>query len=235
MNLVLLFEEDFVAEGTVRLSDRRFEHIRDTIGAAPGKIIKAGLLNGNLGEGEILETGEEQLTMRVCLDQPPPEPLPLTLIFALPRPKTLKKVVHAAVSMGVKKIFIIECWKVDKSYWSSPLLEPGGLDEHIILGLEQGRDTVWPEIQLRRRFKPFVEDELENLTGDSLALAAHPGDSESCPALVDKAVTLCIGPEGGFTDYEVDMLQKHGCKTVSLGERIMRTEVAIPALIGRLF
>jgi RsmE family RNA methyltransferase len=173
--------------------------------------------------------------MKVCLDQLPPEPLPLTLIFALPRPKTLKKVIHAAVSMGVKKIFIIECWKVDKSYWSSPLLEPGGLDEHIILGLEQGRDTVWPEIQLRRRFKPFVEDELENLIGDSMALAAHPGDSKPCPALVNKAVTLCIGPEGGFTDYEVDMLQKHGFMTVMLGERIMRTEVAIPALIGRLF
>jgi RsmE family RNA methyltransferase len=235
MNLVLLFEEDFIAENTAILRDRRFEHIRDTIGASPGKIIKAGLLNGNLGEGKILEMSEEQLTMKVCLDQLPPEPLPLTLIFALPRPKTLKKVIHAAVSMGVKKIFIIECWKVDKSYWSSPLLEPGGLDEHIILGLEQGRDTVWPEIQLRRRFKPFVEDELENLIGDSMALAAHPGDSKPCPALVNKAVTLCIGPEGGFTDYEVDMLQKHGFMTVMLGERIMRTEVAIPALIGRLF
>jgi RsmE family RNA methyltransferase len=96
-------------------------------------------------------------------------------------------------------------------------------------------DTILPEISFKRRFKPFVEDELAAVIKGTLPLLAHPGAAAPCPRNVPGPVTLCLGPEGGFTDYEVEMLEKHGMHPVNIGTRILRTEFAVCALLGKLF
>ena len=65
--------------------------------------------------------------------------------------------------------------------------------------------------------------------------AGHPGDYPACPRAVSEAVTLAIGPEGGWIPYEVDKLQEAGLAPVQLGERILRVETAVTALLARLF
>ncbi|MDD5728273.1 MAG: RsmE family RNA methyltransferase, partial [Victivallales bacterium] len=151
-----------------------------------------------------------------------------------PRPQTLKKVIQAAVASGVKNFYFINTRKVEKSYWNSPLLESGALEPHVVLGLEQGGDTVMPKLNFRRSFRDFAEKELGGIVGDSLALAAHPEAAQPCPAQVDGPVTLVVGPEGGFTDYEIGLLTRCGCLPVHLGKRPLRTEFALCALLGRI-
>lgn len=92
-----------------------------------------------------------------------------------------------------------------------------------------------PSVQVRKLFKPFVEDELPALLAGRNALVAHPGTGTACPVHLNEATTLCIGPEGGFTDYEVGKLQEAGCQAVHLGPRILRVETAVPVLVSRLF
>lgn len=235
MNSILLFETDFITPDTVSLEGHRFEHLRKVLRVEPGVAVKVGILNGMLGRGEVLEVEKDNIRLRVDLTDNPPAVLPLTLVCALQRPQTMKKVLQALVAYGCKKIYFIGSRKVEKSYWDSPLLEDESLRKQIILGLEQGCDTVMPEIHFRRRFKAFIEDELAAVKGDSLGLTAHPSGKEPCPAQVKGAVTLCIGPEGGFTDYEIELLGRHGCPAVHLGTRPLRTEFAVCALLGRLF
>jgi len=235
MNLVILFESDFVAADRVRLDGRRLRHVREVHRAQPGNTLRVGLLNGRLGAGEIANLSDTALEMVVRLDQSPPEPLPATLVLALPRPKSLKKILQAVTAMGVKRIVLLNTWRVEKSFWESPALQPAALEEQMILGLEQARDTVLPRLTLRHRFKPFVEDELPELIRNTRALLAHPSAAAPCPRALREPVTLAIGPEGGFIPYEVGKLEAAGFEAVSLGERRLRVEHAVPALLGRLF
>lgn len=237
MNIVLLFPEDFVDENIVRLSGRRLQHIKNVHKATVGDVLSVGLVNGLLGEGKILELSAESIELRVELTSPPPEKLPLTLVLAMPRPKMLKRILETVATLGVRKLILINSYRVEKSFWLSPVLDEKSVLEHFTLGLEQGRDTVFPEFEIRKLFKPFVEDELGSLSEGTERFVAHPIDAEACPISIDdnKAVTLVVGPEGGFIPYEVEKLQEQGFLSVTNGPRILRVETAVTAFVSRLF
>lgn len=236
MNLILLFGDDFLpGEQAVRLTGRRLRHILYVHRARVGSELRVGLCGGLIGRGRVTRCGDDAVEMDVELSEAPPEALPVALLLALPRPKVLRRVLRTAAAMGVKRIVLLNTWRVEKSFWSSPVLAPDALRADLVLGLEQAGDTVLPEIDCRKRFKPFVEDEASSLAAGTLALVAHPGAAEPCPRAVDRAVTLAVGPEGGFTAYEVELLGAHGFAAVSLGKRRLAVEAAIAALLARLF
>ncbi|OHB25989.1 MAG: 16S rRNA (uracil(1498)-N(3))-methyltransferase [Desulfuromonadaceae bacterium GWC2_58_13] len=235
MNLILLFNEDFTDDGRVRLAGRRLRHVLDVHRAEVGQELCVGLAGGMIGRGRVRRLDNETLEMTVAFDRQPPRPLPVTLLLALPRPKVLKRVLLAATSMGVKRIVLMNCFRVEKSFWKSPALAGDRLREPLVLGLEQARDTMLPEVLLRPRFKPFVEDELPALCADTTCLAAHPVAAAPCPRDLSGPVTLAIGPEGGFIPYEIDKLAERGFTPIFLGERILRVETAVPAVLSKLF
>ncbi|GAC1374636.1 MAG: hypothetical protein NVSMB40_11840 [Aquirhabdus sp.] len=108
------------------------------------------------------------------------------------------------------------------------------LQQIVVLGLEQAGDTVAPVIEVRPRFRPFVEDELPALVLGKTAIVAHPYATAVAPIGLTTPCVLVVGAEGGFIPFEIDLLEKSGCQSVSLGQRILRTETAVPLLIGRL-
>ena len=234
MNLILLEESDFIAPNRVRLCGRRQQHILAVHRAEVGKQLRVGLLNGELGSGQVLKLDQQEILLQVKLTEPPPAPLPVTLLLGLPRPKMLKRVLQSITSLGVKQIYLLNSYRVEKSFWSSPLLQPEKLREQLLLGLEQARDTLLPQVHLRQRFKPFVEDELPQLCAASRALVAHPAAASNTSLQANRPTTLAIGPEGGFIPYEIDKLQQCGFTAFSLGERILRVETAVPVLLSRL-
>jgi 16S rRNA (uracil1498-N3)-methyltransferase len=233
MNLILLDKND-IHDGRSIITGKKLGHILTYIKPAVGDTVRAGILNGPMGEGVIIDMNDKNIILDIKLTNPPPAPLPLKLILAMPRPKVLNRVIQHATSMGIKEIYIIKTWRVEKSYWATPLLEHESLITQMIIGLEQGMDTMMPEIKIKKAFKPFVEDELPLIIKDTLALVAHPNSPTPCPQRVELPVTLVIGPEGGFIPYEIEALQSIGFKPVSLGDRILRVETALPFLIGRL-
>jgi 16S rRNA (uracil1498-N3)-methyltransferase len=231
MNLILLFESDFTDEGRVRLAGRRLAHVADVHRASVGDSLIVGLLGGRIGRGTVTRLDRDALEMDVALDRDPPPPLALTLILALPRPKVLNRVIAGAASLGVKRIHLVNAWRVEKSYWKSPRVSDDNLQAQAILGLEQARDTVLPEITLHRLFRPFIE----SFAPSGLALVAHPGAATECPRNAGSTVTLAIGPEGGFIASELESFERAGFRPVSIGPRILRVETAVAALVSRLF
>ncbi|MEA2013195.1 MAG: 16S rRNA (uracil(1498)-N(3))-methyltransferase [Verrucomicrobiota bacterium] len=234
MNLLILFKDDFIDENTALISGRRFSHIRNIHRSNCGDSMNVGLLNGKIGTGILISISKKEVTLKISLDYTPVPPIPVQLIVALPRPNTLKKVLQSATSMGIKKMYFIASKKVEKSYWQSSLLKDESLKKHLILGLEQAEDTILPELHFRKYFKPFVEDEIPQIIKGTDPILPHPGAKKPCPSNIETPVTLAIGPEGGFTDYEVELLSENGFQTVNLGKRILRVEYAVSAVLGRL-
>lgn len=235
MNLLLLEEADFVAADRVVLGDRRFTHMQEIHRVAVGDTLRVGRLGGLMGQATVLRLEGHEAELSVEFTQPPPAKLPLTLMLALPRPKMLRRVFQTVATMGVDRLILVNSYRVEKSFWQTPFLAPAAIREQLILGLEQARDTVLPEVIIEKRFKPFVEDRLPAIAEGTLGLVGHPGDYPPCPRGLDEPVTLAIGPEGGWIPYEVELLGKAGLSPVQLGERILRVETAVTALLARLF
>lgn len=235
MNLLLLEDADFIAADRVVLRDRRLKHMQEVHRCEVGDSLRVGRVGGLLGSAELLRLEPREAELSVVFDRQPPAKLPLTLVLALPRPKMLRRVFQTVATMGVPKVILVNSYRVEKSFWQTPFLEPSAIREQLILGLEQARDSVLPEIVIEKRFKPFVEDRLPAIVDGTLGLVGHPGDFPACPRAVDEPVTLAVGPEGGWIPYEVDLLRASGLNPVQLGDRILRVETAVTALLARLF
>ncbi len=233
MNLLLLEPHD-VIDGRATLTDlRRLKHIHETLNLAVGDTLKVGIRNGLKGTAVIESIAPDAITFtQIEVITPPPAKLPLTLVLALPRPIALRRMLMDLVTLGVERLILIQSNRVEKSYWQSQVF--GEFDELVRLGLEQAGDTVPPVIEVKKRFRPFIEDELPALIQDKVALVAHPYADIPAPFGLTQPTVLVVGPEGGLVPFEIDLLRAQGVQAVSLGDRILRTETAVPVLIGRL-
>ncbi|MBF0522208.1 MAG: 16S rRNA (uracil(1498)-N(3))-methyltransferase [Candidatus Omnitrophica bacterium] len=237
MNLILLYKSDFIKgqPTKVRLTGRRHGHVLEIHKAQVNDTLSVGLLNGRMGFGTVTHLDAHALEMDISLQEDPPPKLPVTLALALPRPIMLKRILSTIATLGVGRLILFNSWRVEKSFWNSSALKSEELEAQLVLGLEQARDTVLPEVSFRRYFTPFVTKEVPQLIQNTIALVAHPNVKDVCPRHVKKPVTLFIGPEGGFIDSEVEALKAQGIKPVTLGERILRVETAVDVLLSRLF
>ncbi len=235
MNLLLLEAADFVAADRVRLSGRRLQHMLEIQRVSEGDSLRVGRIGGDMGTGKVLSLSDSHAELQLTLDQPPPPKLPVTLLLAMPRPKMFRRIMQHCATLGVPRIVLLNSYRVEKSYWQTPFLEPASLHQNLLLGLEQARDTILPQVLMEKRFKPFVEDRLPALIASTQPLLAHPGEYPPAPRASEGPVTLAIGPEGGWIPYEVEKLVEAGFQPVQLGERILRVETAVTSLIGRLF
>ena len=234
MNIVLLEAEQTQSEFWKIDSPRQLQHLSQHVQLNAGDTLKVGIRNGERYLTEVISVSEQQIRIRPIQLEAIPAKLPVHLILALPRPKVLRRIIMDAVTLGVERISLIHSYRVDKSYWQSPFLQQ--LDDYVTLGLEQAGDTISPEIQMYKRFKPFVEDVLPTFISDQKpAYVAHPYAEQQMPHAIQHSCCLIVGPEGGFIPFEVDLFKKNGCQARRLGNRILRTETAVSHILGRLF
>ena len=236
MNLILFTASDFISADMVRVRNRRFRHLVSVNNARVNDTFKCGMINGKIGTSIVTKIDDSAIEMKIqALDQEPPAPLPLTLVLALPRPKMIRRIIENTTSMGVKKIYLINSWRVEKSFWQSPVLQTESLETSMHAGLEQSCDTRMPVIYLKKLFAPFVNKELPELAANTLKLVAHPKTDQPCPWNIDQPATLVVGPEGGFIDKEIQTFEKFKFIICSMGPRILKVETAVNALVSRLY
>lgn len=232
MNIILLPADTDVSKNIIINELRQVQHIKTQLNIQVGDSLKIGIREGGRYCSQVVAVFDLYIEICIVAEEVVPTKRGITLILALPRPKVLRRIIMDAVTLGAEKIILIHSYRVDKSYWQSPLLTK--IDDYLVLGLEQAGDTVTPEVVLYKRFKPFVEDILSTMVrSKSPVYVAHPYAVQTKRFGIEPCC-IVIGPEGGFIPYEIELFEKNGCQTISLGNRILRTETAIPYIFGQL-
>lgn len=253
MNRILIEPHELCADGTVTWTDLRAAHARDVLHVKPGDRLKIGVVNGQTGTGTVLGSTAEHVRVAIELGGTSPQPW-ADLLLAVPRPKVLKRLWPQLAALGVGRIVLLNAARVERNYFDSHWLEEAHYRPLLLEGLMQAGTTGLPEVSVRRRFRPFVEDELDALFPSTWRVVAHPGPATEAPrpgvaiaplqggprsGQADRGdarapVLLAVGPEGGWTEFELGLLEARGFRRFAMGERILRCDTACIALLAVL-
>ncbi len=159
-------------------------------------------------------------------------PLPIHLGQGISRGEKMDYTIQKAVELGVTEITPLlteRCGvKLSDERWEKRLQHWRGI---IIAACEQsGRNTIPVIIHPKPLFAW-----LEELQAD-WKLVLDPKGEKKLGELSGKPVTvsLLIGPEGGLTEFEIDLAKQSGFVNLRLGPRILRTETASMATIAAI-
>lgn len=239
---LLLIEPAEVHAGVATLTGRRARHLREVLGVAPGRRVRAGVIGGAIGEAEVIALDDAAVTVRLAVDAgAPARHAGVDLVVAVPRPKVLTRLLEHAAACAVRRIDLVNAWRVDKSYLGSSRLAEADVADALRRGAEQGVTTHLPEIAVHARLMAYLDDVHAAVTppgaarviahargpaGAGLERALAPGDP--------RPVVVAIGPEGGWIDREVDTFVARGFTVASLGAAVLRVEAAVTAAIAQL-
>jgi len=235
MNILLVHPEE-VIDNRVTITGDRLKHLRKILKVQVGNCVKIGVIGQNIGTGIVEAISPKEAQLHIQTDQAPPKRLPVHLILAIPRPIMLKRVLAQAASMGVEKISLLRSKRVEKSFLDSSLVENGRYMPFLLKGIEQAVDTRVPEVLLYRRFTPFIKH-LADQDPEHHKIIAHPQGDRALQDLVknpEEKITVAIGPEGGWIDYEVEQFVRIGFLPFTMGKRILRVDTAVPAILAQL-
>ncbi len=236
MNLLLLEPSELI-DGEATLTGRRAEHLLKILRVVPGASVRVGVINGRLGSGRVLAVEGGSVRLAVDLQREPVCDHEVELILALPRPIMLQRILKQGTVLGVRRFHLIRSRRVEKSFFHSPVLEAGKIRSLLLEGMEQAMDTWLPEVTIHHQFKPFIEEVLPLLSGQGLI--AHPDVSGT---LADMPVSgepgqrllLAVGPEGGWSEHELQCFSACGFYGFTMGNRILHVDTAVVSLLAQL-
>lgn len=228
MNLLLLDSQDTCGHYICQdLSVIR--HLQRVLGAKVGDTVRAGIIDGRMGRLRIERLEAHAVILSGQLNEPPPPKHPTHLVLALPRPKVLRRLIMDISAIGIKRLDLIGTKHTEKSYWMSDKLTQ--FEAYAKEGLSQGVDTQMPKIELHPRFGVYVFEYLAPSIQNKRAFVAHP--YAQAPAPDTAPDVLIVGNDRGFCEFEINQLKRVGVVDFTLGARILRTESAVNALLGR--
>jgi RsmE family RNA methyltransferase len=236
MNLILVDRAELAADHSVVLSGARADHIRHVLHASMGDAVRLGVIDGGMGVGTVVSIAEDRVELRCAIDWEVPARPRVDVLLALPRPKVMRRLWAQLAALGVGQVILTNAEKVERDYFDSHVLQEEGYRPLLVEGLQQARDTRVPVVSVHKRLKVLVEDDLDALCPHMRRIVAHPGGEISIARALSTAgeherVLVAIGPEGGWNDFELDLLDTHGFTRVGMGPRTLATTTACIALL----
>ncbi len=165
-------------------------------------------------------------------------PIYISLYQGLPKVDKLELIIQKAVELGVSAIIPTEMHrsivKIEPKKEQKKVERWQAISESAA---KQSKRNIIPEVKTPLSLKQAVK----NLDSYNHVLVPYENfngmqateETLSCLRPGDK-VAVFIGPEGGFEDFEIELLKQAGAKTISLGKRILRTETAAITTLSML-
>ncbi len=132
-------------------------------------------------------------------------------------------IMEKAVELGANEIIPLHCHRTDvyKATFKARRVE-----SILITALKQSKRSQLPRLHEVRPFEDWIAEEMDGLKLMGWCEADTPVQHYTQKIKDQGSITLLIGPEGDFTDEEVELGQEAGFLPISLGENRLRTETA---------
>ena len=159
-------------------------------------------------------------------------PLKITLVQAIGRGERMDYALQKATELGVYCIQPLISHRVgvrlDASRQAKRLKHWQGV---VVSACEQSGRAFVPEVKTPLTLLDWLSE-----TGQSQRLVLAPFAKHKLLdiSIAGDSLDLLVGPEGGFTDDEIEAARANDVRAVSLGPRVLRTETAGPAAIAVL-
>ncbi|MBQ4347046.1 MAG: 16S rRNA (uracil(1498)-N(3))-methyltransferase [Firmicutes bacterium] len=233
------FFADKIKSGAgIRLTGENARHARDVLRLKPGD--KLIVCDGSEGEYlcEIEKVDKEAVACRV-LDFSRSATEPETKIFvyaALPKNDKLELVTEKCTELGFYGLCVMESSRCVAKAGDKAEKKLSRLKRVAESAAKQSGRGVIPSVEGIMSFEEAIKSAAEC----SLALIPYEKERESSlrSALLScgspESIALLIGPEGGFSEEEIERAKSAGIIPVSLGNRILRTETAPIAAVAAI-
>ncbi len=215
--------------GLVTLAEGELHHALHVMRVKAGQSLTLFDGKGNEAVAEVIEATKRQCVCRAepagRVDREPTRSL--SVAIALPKPDRAKELVERLTELGAARLVPIVAERTQRPPSSSQIEK---LRRAVIEACKQcGRN------QLMEITEPVSSSEYFSSSHEGCCVIAHP-DGESHRELVDgqEDVVAAIGPEGGWTDQEVQQAMASGFTKVGLGKRIYRIETAAVVIAAML-
>ncbi|MDD5822854.1 MAG: 16S rRNA (uracil(1498)-N(3))-methyltransferase [Firmicutes bacterium] len=159
-------------------------------------------------------------------------PVKLYLFQGLPKADKMELIIQKAVELGAYEIIPVSTArsivKLDDKKAAKKIARWAGIAES---GAKQSGRAIIPEVKSPMTFKMALQYAAE-LDATLIPYEKAEGIEETRTIISSlnadgvKSVGIFIGPEGGFTEQEVELAIGAGAKPITLGRRILRTETA---------
>lgn len=218
------FYQPELSEGdaTASLSSQESAHAYKSRRLRVGSTIR--LING-LGlsaDAQIDSTDSNRLTVQVSNIKQHPKPLRQCCIAAaIPKGDRQRFMVEMLTQLGVTEIIPLQC---DYSATGYKQTSYEKWQRYAVEACKQSQNTWLPQIQAGCSLEFLLNQ--KKSTRDEIVYADSAGHSSESFLQSNKGITICIGPEGGFSQKEFEMFARAEAHAVQLGEHILRTETA---------
>jgi RsmE family RNA methyltransferase len=229
--------------------DYRCKHIKKILKLNVGDSVRCGIVDIGMNDACYIIKNEDGISINLgnIKDMNKNKlSCSVDLILAVPRPLRLERLLPVISCMGVGRVLLTGGEKVEKDYFGSHLFRnPLAVKKCLIEGLEQAEvDFSLPEVHVRRDLKKFLTTEEHEMFPSSsyYKFIAHPFNADDIvPKRMKeymkhtdnkKKIVIVVGPEGGWTTEEVHAFIRNGYNLINIGDRILRTDMAVPCLLG---
>ena len=151
----------------------------------------------------------------------------VTLLFALTKGDRTDLVVQKATELGVKRIALIQSERTVVRYEDKDIAKKCARYQKIMKeASEQSHRLVVPEMMGIYNLKKLPKEVFSDLNYVGYEKDANDVSGMFAHFEKNKSITILIGPEGGFSENEINSLTEQGFIRTSLGKRILRAETA---------
>ncbi len=225
MNIILFDEKpSFIPAG-----DERARHITSVLHLKAGDVFKAGVINGKSLTCTIDCITSEGIKISAAEEEDLSALYPLTLMLALVRPISMRRILREAVSLGVGRIMLLRSDLGEKSYMDAGIYKSGEYRKILIDGAMQSGFTGVPETL----FFSSLDEAIGADDNKTRVLLDNKIGTERLSRMSLKGpVTIAIGPERGWSERERTLMLESAFIPSLIGERILRTETASSVAIA---